>query len=120
MTRTRPVGLLLPLTIGLLVAVALQAAAGWWLNSGPRVVAGELVFLILAAGVSGLSRRRQAARLVALWLGVQIGLTGFLFWMGPGTIWPLTLAMGGVLSAVAVAAGGGLAYLLTKGVARST
>jgi hypothetical protein len=91
---------------GFLAVVLLQAGWGWWLNSGRGVLRTSLVLLVwsmvVAAARQGSNRWDRA---LAIWLGAISGSMAALFWIGPGTIWPIVLAMAAVLSGVAVIAG---------------
>jgi hypothetical protein len=82
---------------------------GWWLNSGRGVVITALTLAVLAALVAAALKRpfrsREAAAVAALWAGANIGMAVMLFRAGPGTIFPIVLAMGAGISALAVGAG---------------
>src|SRR5262245_31279895 len=114
MHRPRLVDLLPAAAVGLLAALGPEIAVGWWLDSVSRGAANEAVFFAVAAAVWIVSRRQKMARLAALWIGIQVELVAALFWMGAGTIWPLTITMGGALTAMAVACGGGAGHGLTR------
>jgi hypothetical protein len=80
---------------------------GWWLNSSRGVVIASVVLAVLAAVAScrarpGLPRPAVAA---AIWTGANIGMAIVLFSIGPGTIFPIVLAVGAGVSACAVGAG---------------
>jgi hypothetical protein len=91
--------------VGCLAAVLLHAAYGWWLNSGSNVVR-TLVVLAVLGWLAALWRPavpwRQAG---TLWAGALAGMAAILFWIGPGTIWPIVLATAALLSAAAVFSG---------------
>ena len=82
---------------------------GWWLNSGRGVVITALTLAVLAALVAAALKRpfrsREAAAVAALWAGANIGMAVMLFRAGPGTIFPIVLAMGAGISALAVGVG---------------
>jgi hypothetical protein len=82
---------------------------GWWLNSGRGVAITALTLAVLAALVAaalkGPFRSRQTAAMAALWAGANIGMAAMLFRAGPGTIFPIVLAMGAGISALAVGVG---------------
>jgi hypothetical protein len=94
-----------PLVTGAVSAAAMQGWTGWWLNSGAGV-----------ALVGTSNTRSPWARPVALWVGCMTGLTASLFWVGPGTIWPIVLLVSSVLTAGTIMVGIGVgrvrAYLL--------
>ncbi len=90
---------------GLLAVVSLHAVYGWWLNSGARVLGTLLVLLVLSAVVSLSGAKGHWDRAVALWLGAISASAAVLFWIGPGSIWPIALAVAAALSAGAVLAG---------------
>ena len=83
---------------------------GWWLNSGRGVAITTTTLAVLAALVAARLvkwpvRSRDAAAMSALWVGANIGMAVMLFRAGPGTIFPIVLAMGAGISALAVGAG---------------
>jgi hypothetical protein len=93
-----------PLLVGAAVAASLQGVAGWWLNSGEGVavtLTGVFACAVLFAWRGGASRPRATA----LWVGVMAGLAARLVVMGPGTIWPIVLAVSAGLTAVTTVAG---------------
>jgi hypothetical protein len=100
-----------PLTLGLLIAMLLQMAGGWWLNSG-RGVASTMTVLFGAA--IGVCLRSDAPwfRASAMSIGAVAGMTAMLFWFGPGTIWPIVLVVAAALTGTAVFAGAGVARLI--------
>ena len=88
---------------GFVLAVVLQQPTGWWLNSGVGVavtLAGVVTAAIVVAAVGPVLGRRDQAR--ALWVGVNAGLAASLLRVGPGTIWPIVIVIGGALTGVAV------------------
>ena len=86
--------------IGAGTMVALYGATGWWLDSGRRVVTTAIVLAVVAALAAP-----PWLRAVALWAGVVAGMIGVLFWHGPGTIFPIVIAVGAGITALAVTAG---------------
>ncbi len=98
--------------VGAIVGAGVQplTSTGWWLNSG-RGVALTTAVLIGTAFVVGLrgfawpAGRAEAAGAAALWAGVNVGMAAVLFDAGPGTIFPIVLAVGAAISALAVCAG---------------
>ena len=102
-----------PLAIGLLTTMLLQMAGGWWLNSGRGVAATMAVLFGTAIGVC---RRSDAPwfRATAMCIGAIAGMTATLFWIGPGTIWPIVLVVAAALTCTAVYAGAGVARLVKR------
>jgi hypothetical protein len=89
--------------------VFMQSQTGWWLNAQNRVLP-TLAVLVAAAVLfrlkSDCSVRSQQ---LTLWAGAMIGLTGWLTYMGPGTIWPIILLVSSVMTGAAVMLGTGIA-----------
>jgi hypothetical protein len=79
-------------------------APGWFLNSGRNVL---LVAAILAAGAAILSVRRRASvpDVVSYGIGAVAAMSVTLFAIGPGTIFPIVIAFGSCVVALAVLAG---------------
>src|SRR5882757_5973018 len=99
MQFSRRAGALSSLVAGLVCAILMQTATGWWMYSGRRVAINDAVFFVLALAVSSFGIRRLRVRLIATWLGVQIGLTIVLFgWLGGSNIWPIVIVIGGIVS----------------------
>jgi len=91
--------------LGILAIVALQTIGGWWLDSGPRVLRASVVLFALGV-VVGLWRSEGTwVRACALWAGAIAGSTGILLWIGPGTLWPIVLAVASAITAAAIFAG---------------
>jgi hypothetical protein len=90
---------------GMLAIVVLQMAYGWWLNSGRGVLRTALVLLLWSMTAALGQRSHRWDRALAIWLGAVSGSLGVLFWIGPGSIWPIVLATAAALSGAAVAAG---------------
>jgi hypothetical protein len=97
---------------GGIAAAAVQplTPTGWWLNSGRGVAITALTLAVLAALVAVRTlrwplRAPEAAAVAALWAGANIGMAVMLFRAGPGTIFPIVLAVGAGISALAVGAG---------------
>lgn len=86
-----------PFVCGLMFAGMLQVAMGWWLNSGPGVVAT----LVALFGVA-LVFARDERQAIALWVGVMTGMIVVLATLGGGTIWPIVIAVAGILTGVTV------------------
>jgi hypothetical protein len=102
------------LLAGLLSAIYMQTVTGWWLNSGRGVAYADTMFFVLSLVVGCFGARLLPVRVAALWVGVQIGLTAFLFWTGPGTIFPLVIFGGGLISGFAICVGGGVGWLCAR------
>jgi hypothetical protein len=108
-TRIIPAGVV-PLTIGFLTAILPQMAGGWWLNSGRGVVTTMAVLFGTAIGVC-LRSDVPWYRARAMSIGALVGMTAALFWIGPGTLWPIVLIVAAALTCAAVYAGAGVARL---------
>jgi hypothetical protein len=103
--------ILVLMLIGSIAAASAQmlTPTGWWLNSS-RGVAITTIALTLAAVAVGFWTRSHASRNpiatpAALWFGANIGSAIVLFRSGPGTLFPIVLAIGAGIAAIAVAAG---------------
>jgi hypothetical protein len=92
--------LYVPFISGILLAAGVQLTMGWWLDSGPGVV-----FALTGVFALALVLASDQRRALGLWAGVMVGMLGALVWAGPGTIWPIVMAMSAGLTAAAVAAG---------------
>jgi hypothetical protein len=87
---------------------------GWWLDDGRRVAVGFVGALALA-----LLTARSLQNANALWLGINVGMAGVMFfWIGAGNLWPIVLAFGAGITGTAIYSAWGvrfsLAHLLTK------
>ena len=73
------------------------------------------VLVLVALGVFAALWRsgRPWVRACALWAGATSGSTVVLFWIGPGTIWPIVLAFATAVTAAAVFGGAFLGSVLT-------
>jgi hypothetical protein len=102
--------------LALIVLAATVAASaqwivptGWWLNTGRGVALTSLVLALLAAAIAVAAPWPPSTRSfhgpVAVWAGANIGLAIVLFRVGPGNIFPIVLAFGAGISALAVGAG---------------
>lgn len=110
MTRhtSEPLG---PLLTGAVSAAAMQAWTGWWLNSGTGVAWTLALLFLLGALVGTKDTQSQWAGPVALWAGSMMGLASSLFWLGPGTIWPIVLLVSSVLTGGTVVVGVGVRWV---------
>jgi hypothetical protein len=97
-----------PLLIGTMSTVVMQGWTGWWLNSGTGVAWTLAMLFLCAALVGSRAGRSLWAGPLALWVGSMTGLTIGLFWLGPGTIWPIVLLVSSVLTAGTIVAGIGV------------
>ena len=82
-----------PFAAGFLVSLLLQASGGWWLNSTRGVVTTTAVLFGMAVATTVLAAGPRSRHAVALGLGSISGMAAALFWTGPGTIWPIVLAV---------------------------
>jgi hypothetical protein len=107
--------------IGGLTAVLAQAftPTGWWLNSSRGVAITSTVLALLALVTGLLVRwgsllRARVVAAAALWTGANIGMAVVLFTAGPGTLFPIVLAIGAGISAAAVGAGSAIGAVLSR------
>jgi hypothetical protein len=91
--------------MGFAVVAAMQAAGGWWLNSGTGVLRTVLVLLALGVFAALWRSGSRWVRACALWAGAVSGTAVVLFWVGPGSIWPIVLVFAAAITAGAVIAG---------------
>jgi hypothetical protein len=103
-TRNTSETLVLVVT-GAVSTAAMQAWTGWWLNSGTGVAWTLALLSLLAALIGTTDTRSQWTGPAALWAGSMMGLTTSLFWLGPGTIWPIVLLVSSVLTAGTIIVG---------------
>lgn len=113
MTKLSPIDAL-PLIAGLLASIYSQTLTGWWLNSGRGVAYTEGALFASAAVVGAVGRGLPLTRLVALWLGAQIGLAGWMFAKEGLSLFPIVMVLGAGMTACAVAAGGGVGWLISR------
>ena len=107
----KPSETVVPLLIGAVSAAYTQSWTGWWLNSGTGVAFTMAALFLLAAFFASWRAGSPWARAMALWVGSMTGLAASLFWMGPGTIWPIVLIVSSLMTAGAVMAGSGVGRL---------
>jgi hypothetical protein len=87
--------------LGIAFAIALQLHfGGWWLDDRERVRAGFVGVIVLAFLTAS-----SLVHAAALWLGVNVGLTGVLFWWGGGNLWPIVMVFGGGITGAGVGIG---------------
>lgn len=93
----------------------------WFLNSG-RAVAVTTGWLLIAALLGALAappaRDAVGRRMLSVAIGAVAAMAAILFATGPGTIFPIVLAVGAVLVAAPVAAGTYIAALARSRPAR--
>jgi hypothetical protein len=111
MKLDKPSETMVPLLVGALSAAYMQSRTGWWLNSGTGVAFTVGVLFLLGAFFASWTAGSPRARAIALWVGSMTGLAASLFWMGPGTIWPIVLIVSSIISACTVMAGSGVGRL---------
>ena len=109
-----PVSILTVLVIGAASAGYLQHETGWWLDAGDRVPATLLVLLVQAIVVGLWGDGCLRLRAASLWSGFMVGLTATLILRGAGTIWPIVLAVSGLLTGATIVLGIGLASGLAR------
>jgi len=97
-----------PVLVGALSAAYMQSWTGWWLNSGSGVAVTVAMLLLLAAFFASWTAESPWSRAIALWVGSMTGLAATLFWIGPGTIWPIVLVASSIITACTVIAGTGM------------
>ena len=87
--------------------------SGWWLNTGYGALVTTSTFAVLAFLVLFFSQRGHQVRLVCLWAGAQAGLVYRLFHLpeGPGTIFPIVIVIGAILSGLVMGLGGSLGWI---------
>jgi hypothetical protein len=76
---------------------------GWWLDSRDGVMTVAWAVAVITALVTVIVRSYLAP--VALWMGLVTGMAMVLWLNGLGSIWPIVLAVGGVLLCAFVAVG---------------
>jgi hypothetical protein len=76
---------------------------GWWLDSHDGVMTLAWTVPVLTAIATMIMRSYLAP--VALWMGLSTGMAMVLWRNGLGNIWPIVLAVGGVLLCAFVAIG---------------
>jgi hypothetical protein len=97
---------------GVVAAASVARIGGWWLDNVPGV--GITMAVLFGIGFGAACRRvdGRRERAIALWAGSVVGIAVQLFEHGPGTIWPLVLVIGAVMTAVAVLAGTAVASMM--------
>jgi hypothetical protein len=83
------------------------AHSGWFLNSGHGILAVAVTFAAVGA-LLGLSRRDGVEQALMLALGALLAMALTLFTIGAGTIFPIVMVFGGVLTVGAAVLGAAL------------
>ena len=87
--------------LGISFAIGLQLyCGGWWLDASERVRAGFVGVTVLAFLTAS-----SLAHAAALWLGVNVALTGVLVWLGGGNLWPIVILLDGGITGAGVGIG---------------
>lgn len=95
-----------PMWLGLAVAVVLYfVGGGWWLDDAHRVKLTVRVLMVVAFVVGATWPKLTLFPALHLWLGFMLAMTIILFSIGPGTIFPIVLVMGGGMAALAILKG---------------
>jgi hypothetical protein len=102
-------GLVLAVIAGFAVATTVQVTLDWWLNSGQGVAV-----TVLASFVATLVVFRRWHDALAFWAAMMFGNVVILFSIGPGTIFPIVIIIGGLLTGSAVLAGWSLRWGLDQ------
>jgi hypothetical protein len=80
-------------------------SAGWFLNSGRGVGTVAAIVVLATAAVFGFRAAPCGVSVGAFTIGAAAAIAGTLFVIGPGTIFPIVIAAGGAIVAVAATAG---------------
>jgi len=90
---------------------------GWFLNSGRNVATISAVIAVVAA-VLAARRRWTIGDTATFGLGVLVAMVGTLFTIGPGTIFPIVIAVGSVVAGVTILVGTAVGYAIQLANAR--
>lgn len=90
---------------GAMAILAIHVEQGWWLDAGSRVLTTGLVLAVAGFVLAAWHPDGRWGRATALWCGALAGSAGVLFWLGPGNLWPITLAFAAAIIGGAVMAG---------------
>jgi hypothetical protein len=115
MNFDKPSETLGPLFVGAVSAACMQSRTGWWLNSGTGIACTVATLFLLAVLFASWKAASPWPRAIGLWVGSMTGLTASLFWIGPGTIWPIVLIVASIITACTVIAGTGVGRLCCFG-----
>jgi hypothetical protein len=92
---------LLPqIAAGAAVALALHLYQGWWLDAGQRVLV-----TVAAIAVTTMVVGATVPKTAAFGAGVAGGMIAILFAIGPGNLFPIVIAIGTTMIALAVLTG---------------
>ena len=86
----------------------------WMMKTGGGIAACFVLFIVVAAVACALRERQRglADSIVALVAGAAVAATLALMIVGPGSLWPLVIALDTVVIALAVGIGAALSALL--------
>ena len=88
------------------------ADPGWFLNGRDASLAVLTAMALVSTCLSAVRQGNQALGALAFTVGAVVSLTIVLFSIGPGTIFPIVIAVGAVVLAGAAFLGAGLGWLL--------
>ena len=97
--------LLFAFLLGVALALLSYRIDGRWLNSTAGVVRAIVALLVAGVLVAAWHRKAPWTGGTAVWAGAVAGMTGVLFRIGPGTIWPIVLVVGSAIAAAGVFGG---------------
>lgn len=84
---------------GFLAAFSIQLRSGWWLNPNHSIIYCAVAFVGVGAAIGAVTEpTRRMSRIMAVWLGIQGGLTWYLFSRPLGTIWPIVIGVDAMLT----------------------
>lgn len=106
--------ILLRVVFGAVLAIAVHLfLGGWWLNEGQRVA---ITLAVAATGALVAAPTLPAA--AGFGFGMAAGMAGILFAIGPGTIFPIVIAIGTFMIAAAVLAGFAAGWVMRFAITR--
>ena len=103
-----------PFWTGITVAIMMHLATGWWLNATGRMWHTLIVVWVVSVIVSFAGSGPLWRPGCELWVGFVFGSATVLLATGPGTMFPVAIASGAAMAAVAVAAGWGVGAMLRR------
>ncbi len=104
----------LPLWLGLALAIVMQWKNGWWLDDAGRMWQMGLAIWVAAIGVSFVGSGPIWRPALELWIGVVLGSSAVLMIIGPGTLFPIVIAVGALMAGLAAGAGWGIGAILRQ------